>query len=329
MYNKKIIARVMVVITIIVAFGVYFVEDRSELENRVNNKELHKEIESPVSDFEIMNKIGAPEKSRIYDGIDDFPYQSMEFVDKVTFEMLKNIYENISFYGEFEKGNEGLYDYYKEKFLLLLNCTVKFKCNKDGEEYYITEYGRLKPQLYYDEFLDLRGFDYYFFDADGDDTPELCICASGSTYIFKYISQTDDFVLWYELDPSNYQLNGTKKIRWDGLNSGLDQVFYELDKEGNEECIVYFFLKPIYNNKTNQTDIVGMVALPQYSAYSENIMIKLTNQAYFANSHKTYYYRVTEEQYDILTEGYYKARLLASENIKDVTFTYNELFGDF
>jgi hypothetical protein len=74
----------------------------------------------------------------------------------------------------------------------------------------------------------------------------------------------------------------------------------------------------------------GMVSLPKYAAFNqEDIMIELTNQAYFSKGNGTYYFRVTEEQFNALTKDYYEAAKLSRENIKEVTFTYDELFSDF
>ena len=157
----------------------------------------------------------------------------------------------------------------------------------------------------------------------------MCIDEGSSSYIFKYIPQTDNFVLWYELFPSNYQLNGTRKVRWEGLGSGLSGVFYELDGEGNEECTVYFFSERIYNSKSDESYEVAMVSLPKYAASNQkDIMTELTSHAYYSKEQGTYYFRVTEEQFNVLTKDYYEAAKLSREKIKEVTFTYDELFGD-
>ena len=41
-----------------------------------------------------------------------------------------------------------------------------------------------------------------------------------------------------------------------------------------------------------------------------------------------YYYRVTEEQYDELTEKYTEALNTSMKDIRIVTFTYEELFSE-
>ncbi|WP_313259744.1 hypothetical protein [Lacrimispora sp.] len=321
----KIITKAIAFIVLVIIIVSNFNSVVKTSKNRVYNYE---EIELLRSESATLDKIKKLENQQIYDSIDDFPYDSMGFADDNTFRIIKNVYGNINFYGEFNKGNIELYDYYKEKFIQLLNCTVKFKHIERGEEYYLNEYGCFKP--YNNETFNLREYNYCFFDVNNDGAPELCIQEGSSSYIFKYIPQTDDFVLWYELFPSNYQLNGTRKVRWEGLGSGLSGVFYELDAEGHEECTVYFFSKRIYNSKTDESYEVAMVSLPKYAAFNqEDIMLELANQAYFSKGNGTYYFRVTEEQFNALTKDYYEAAKLSRENIKEVTFTYDELFGDF
>ena len=106
-------------------------------------------------------------------------------------------------------------------------------------------------------------------------------------------------------------------------------MFYELDGEGNEECTVYFFSKRIYNSKSDESYEVAMVSLPKYAAFNqEDIMTELTSHAYYSKEQGTYYFRVTEEQFNVLTKDYYEAAKLSREKIKEVTFTYDELFGD-
>ena len=40
------------------------------------------------------------------------------------------------------------------------------------------------------------------------------------------------------------------------------------------------------------------------------------------------YYRVTKEQYEELTNPFFQALEKAEENLKQVTYTYEELFGE-
>lgn len=41
-----------------------------------------------------------------------------------------------------------------------------------------------------------------------------------------------------------------------------------------------------------------------------------------------WFFRVTKEQYDELSEPYWEAYYMSEEKIKGVTYTYEELFGE-
>jgi len=167
---------------------------------------------------------------------------------------------------------------------------------------------------------------------DEDGTPELCINGEFSfTYIYKYLADEDKFILWHELYPSNYQLNGSGKIRWEGLGSSRSgEVFYKLNKDGEEEYTVFFFSKTNRNSTTEQLEEIYMVGLPWYSNKENQVEITedMKMQSYFDESHEIYYFRVTEEQYNNLTDDYREAKKIAREKIKEVTYTYDELFSD-
>lgn len=55
---------------------------------------------------------------------------------------------------------------------------------------------------------------------------------------------------------------------------------------------------------------------------------EIKQQGIFNELQKMYYYRVTEEQYDELTEKYIEALNASMKDIRIVTFTYEELFSE-
>lgn len=99
-----------------------------------------------------------------------------------------------------------------------------------------------------------------------------------------------------------------------------------MDEEGLETCSVRFYLEGYYNHETKQDDRAYMVSLPQ----STNTELKLTKdmeeQAIFDIQQGIYYFRVTERQWSELTNDFFEARRVAELNIKEVTFSYQELF---
>ncbi|MBD3920897.1 hypothetical protein H8B09_19175 [Paenibacillus sp. PR3] len=206
----------------------------------------------------------------------------------------------------------------------MLKNEVAFIDNNTGEKDYLKDFDPLKVYNGDDYLYDVNSYDFYFFDFDKDNTPELCISNNGSTYIFKYDDKLNELFLIYKMEGGYLSLIGSNKIAWDSETGAFPaNAFYELNNNGDLICSVTFYSKqdniPVY-----------MVSLPQYTNQDSQINIteELKNQAYFDEGQKLYYFRVTEEQFDELTKDYFNAVELAHKNINDVSFSYNELFGD-
>lgn len=302
--------------------NIVLASDESLEQRELLNNELSTHVEETSND---------KQKLRTYKSSYDFPLKEIILSDNVACEFLKKAYECVDFYGSFEKGDLETYEYYKQNFLRLLNNEIPFIRKKTGDEIYVYEFDKLKSADNTTSFTS-DNYQYQFFDMDEDGTPELCIEESyNSTYIFKYISDKDEFLLLHELEPSYYQLNGSNKIRWDGTGGSRDgHVFYRMDGEGKEEYAAYFFSKGIRNEETDELEDICMIGLPHYINKNEenNLPEDIKKQAYFDESHEIYYFRVSEEQYNDLSNGYWNAANLAKENIKDVTYNYYELFGN-
>ena len=100
---------------------------------------------------------------------------------------------------------------YLEKFYLLLEEDVSFtlfetkkKADRRGEEkFYLSDYGELDTHSTELPFV-LEDYLYYFFDMSGDGIPELCITpkdyGNQFVYIFQYKKETDEIILWHELN---------------------------------------------------------------------------------------------------------------------------------
>ena len=241
-----------------------------------------------------------------------YPYHDMIFANDAAFAFIKEAYDKVDFYGEYKEGHADEYGYYTKKYHSLLHNEVPFN-DKMGKETYLNDYVRA---------IDLYECTYYYFDIDDDGAPELCVKKGWYVYIFKYIKDTDTYVLWYELGNSYYFINGTKKIRWDRF--GERHVFYWLDINGNEEYSVRF---GAYGFNIKPGTPVYTVALPGNTERAE-IDKEVKGQAYYEKSYGLYHFRVTEKQYDILTRDYFAANIRAAADLPKVTYTYEALFGD-
>lgn len=256
---------------------------------------------------------------RVFDNVYDINIDSnMNYIDIDMFESIQSVYAEIDFYGKFNEGNLQSYDYYKEKFRLLINNEVKFIEKDTGKEYYLNEYNEMcnyAPDVY----------TYLFFDMDGDDDPELSIHDT-FTYVFKYIPDSNQYILWYDMGSGYYEMIGSQKITWErwGTGTGALYAFYKLDINGNEEYSVTFLEKEIYNSG-DQAEYIHLINLPRYA--NKRMTMEMKEHGYYVKDTECYYFRVTEDQYNKLTKDYFKAGVLAEQNIQKVTFTYDLLFG--
>ncbi len=262
-----------------------------------------------------------PERS--YDSHGDFPYENMDFVDDATYAFLKKVYDEIDFYSEFELGDLTVYDEYIEAYRKLLNSEISFVVQDSsflpqiGESYYMRDYSTIRSGDEYDP----NEFTYYFFDMDGDGNPELCIHYRG-TYVFKYDMQSKEMILWLCANGLYERIHGTLSLGndWEGVRHWLCR----LNASGEVVFKVYFLSEGCWSNGKG----TFMVTVPSYEDKEIEITMEMKKQAYFSEEDGRYYFNVTEAQYDELTKGYFQAWEKSEEELKKVTYTYEELFSD-
>lgn len=246
----------------------------------------------------------------------DFSYEkNLPYASQQTFKAVRGFYSEIDFFGEFQKGDTEVYGEYKEAFLKLLQNEMPF-CNREtGENVYLKDFERFEEKYAPQE------LEYYFFDMNEDRFPELVIRNKWDAYIFQYNAEANEFVLWYSMESGWYSLIGSRKIMWSG--SGKYLAFYLLDQEGGEECETFFFA-----NWFNKEESLYVVMVPQYREAGRIIVTEeMKAEGIYERSSGQWYFRVTEEQWDELADIYREAKETAREKIKDVTYTYEELFG--
>ena len=133
--------------------------------------------------------------------------------------------------------------------------------------------------------------------------------------------------LWKDLGSTWFALNGSNSIRWD--REGTRHVFYKVDQEGKEKFTVYFFEISYYNERKDCGEVACMLGLPRYANQNQKTQFadEIKEEGYYDEGHAVYYFKVTEKQYEELTKNYFEAEQLARDNIKKVSYTYEELFG--
>ena len=263
--------------------------------------------------------------ARIYDRWTNFSGRNfseelgLPYADDETFEAIKAAYEQIDFFGEFQSGNQEVYDEYKEKYKELLeNDGLVF----DPEEEMSVPFSQIDIIKYHIENYGLQEFTFYFFDIDGDDLPELSVHMYGNTYTLDYDSEKDVYSLWYPLLSGWYSIIGTKKVQW--MGNGKYLASYFLDESGKEACETFFF----YDRYSEDIDL-AIVTLPEYAEEEKNTELTETmkSQGIYTRLGSRWFFRINKEQYDELAKPYWEAYDMAKEKIKEVTYTYEELFG--
>lgn len=268
----------------------------------------------------------------------DLEHFEIALVSDETYEIIKNRYHKIDFFEGFQIGDKENNRIYLEKFYLLLEEEVSFtlfetkkKADRRGEEkFYLSDYGELDTHSTELPFV-LEDYLYYFFDMSGDGIPELCITpkdyGNQFVYIFQYKKETDEIILWHELNNGNYGMLGTGKVGYShyGLASGAYHLFYQLDREGNIAYEVSFLT--YFERKTGEEVALYMVGIPEYFNMKENDEIEkeIIERPYKVSNTRSTYYRVSEEQFEELTKEFFEAQKIAEEKLQEVTYTYQEL----
>lgn len=186
--------------------------------------------------------------------------------------------------------------------------------------------------LYEYDILRKKEYTYYFFDIDKDQIPELVVSDDiRFAYIFKYETHADEIKLLH-IFLGRDQMLGDNKISFYHAGVGSTYGFYELDGNGEPNIKIVFYSASYYNDNTQQEDEIYMVGFvegsDEFQTYKEYQKVT-KEQIYFDELTRTYYFKITQEQYGQLTKEYFESEKIAKENIKKVTYTFDELFGDF
>lgn len=242
------------------------------------------------------------------------------YIDGDAFLALKEIYGQIDFSVVFYQGDQSKDDLYKAQFNRFLKGEIPILEKETGEEVYIYNYQIFETDVELDRF-DLNRYTYYYFDMDGDDNPELCIQVDGNSYfVIKYDEESNQIIAWLEMIRTPLIILGTKKLGYCGSNM---KALFVLNDDGEWEYGVWF------KTEYNENGFWYMVSLPRY--YTQNGRVfnlddKIKKQGIFDADQHLYYFLVTEEQYNELSEEYNNAVKTSVEAVKEVCYAYGELF---
>ena len=246
---------------------------------------------------------------------------TIPYADKDIFSFVAAAYAKVDFGGEFETGDEEV-DIYKKIYWEVIQNRKTILDKDTNKRELLSDIAGLGDYI---KQYNISELEYYFFDVDGDKLPELGISGMGmGIYFIDYCPCTEEFALWYPMRSGWYTLIGTKKIQWHG--NGHYLAFYMLGEEGEEECHTFAF-----DWKYDADTSLYMVMLPQYANEEKEIIVtdEMRRQGVLEQSSGQWYFRFTESQYEELMRRYWEAYDAAQASIKQITYTYEELFGSF
>lgn len=242
-----------------------------------------------------------------------------DYVDEEMYRVIKETIDHIDFDVDFQPGDAENIELLKAQFKKFLEGEATVRIKRTGEEVYIYDLGKFRTDIELGEF-DIRGYSYYFFDINGDEKPELCVTDKARfTYVFQYDEADNQVTLWKEYVSDTIFFMGTRKLGFGGWSG---DGFISLDKDGGFEYCIWFKAVGGSAYLINGDGYGYFISLPEYVELSDDGKA----QAVYDKADETYYFRVTKEQYMELTEKYFRACKDVSAAIKDVTYTYEELF---
>jgi len=268
----------------------------------------------------------------VYDNRWDFEEErNLPFADDKTFERLREAYAGIELRGEFQECDSEMNAVYLEAFRKLMENEADFYDPETGRLFLLKDYEGVQLDIKEEGIYDPGRFEYYFFDADGDGSPELGILEeypeghSAFLYLFRYDPDTGKYSLWLSLYPPCDRLLGTGKVQeYDGYHMKMEYGYYQLDPEGGVEYKACLFYLPV-----NMFEQICLVMLPAGvdPALNTDMTRRMEQCGIYARESGEWYFRVTKEQFEELEEAFDEARESAEEREKEVLYTYEELFG--
>lgn len=327
MKNKRELMIIVVIILIITVFLI--IKNNEPDRTRVTNA-AETALVSAATSNEILKENdpeppdGKDNGRRFNSFFDGFPYDNMEFIDCATFEIVKDSYRVLDFESEFNLGDTEIYEYFKVQYKMLLDSKIEFFSKDTDEKYLLKEYAPFRPDL---DGFEINELKLCLFDSDEDGVPELCTFSPYTgTRIFKYKSDIDEFIIWYENPNGYYSIMGSKSIVWN--YGGTSHGYYKLDNNGNEDFSVAFYSIGGYNHLLEQEEAYFMVSLPEYADKNKQIEMnkELIAKAYFNELYGKYCFRVTEKQYYELTQRFHDAESRAREKLEEMLIHYDEMF---
>lgn len=301
------------------------VEEVKESEPEISQTDTEPEV--PTEAEEAPQTVNSNETEEITSSTENEPHEEnggesvAPFIDDELYLYIKGVYNEIDWDIQFLPGEESKYDLYSEQFIKLLKEEIPVVDDK-GYEKTLSRFGEIEWDTN-DSGYDPNRYNYYFFDVDGDGTPELALTNNMRfVYIFKYDEEADRIVLWDEYIGAMH-LMGTGKFYWSGPNG--DWGMMGLDQNGDYTFLARFKVtgNPDYYNDGDD-GWAYFVALPDHVEPEEWMLEQVT---YLDSVYPNYFFRLTKEQYDELEGRLLEALHESNKEMEEVTYTYEELLN--
>ena len=284
--------------------------DKPSIENQPEDSNSEMELQ------EAKNDQGNPSG-------EDIDIESVEpFVDEKLWRYIKKVYDEVDYDIQFLRGDELKYDLYREQFIKLLKEEIPV-VDKKGYEKTLSHFGEINEDDSYPDYAPDHD-NYYFYDVDGDGTPELGMTNNRRfLYIFKYEEEADKIVMW-DVYYRSASLMGTGKFYWSGPRG--DNGMMGLDQNGDYTLLTRFRVEgdPKYISDGDD-GWAFFVTLPDYAELEEWMLEQATykNTFLFPN----YCFRLTKGQFDELEERFSEASRESDKKKEEITYTYDELLN--
>ena len=271
-------------------------------------------------EFRESNTLEKDQENQTDEDNDD---ESVEpFIDKELYLYIKGVYEAVDRDIQFLSGDESKRNFYKDQFIKLLKEEIPVADEERGYETTLSHFGEIEWDVNYPGYAP-EHYNYYFYDVDGDGTPELGLTDNERfVYVFKYKEETDKMVIWDEYY-LGISLMGTGKFHWSGASG--DWGIMGLDQNGDYIFLVRFRVEGSSKYEGDGDDgRAYFVALPDYVEIEDWML----SQATFKNViYENFFFRVTKEQYDELEGQYLRTVQEAYREAEKVIYTYDELLN--
>ena len=247
-----------------------------------------------------------------------------------AYNMLMSACGEIDFYGEFQMGDRSLYHAYLENYIQLFQGQRNVYCMETKTEISIGELDLAEAEDGESGFGH-KYYRYLYFDADGDEKPEMVLTDAGMCYVFKYIAESDKIVLLYATPYPTYEyVYGSRRMYFLNLREpGIIEVRL-MNQYFQKERYVIFISAVTYTGENAEKTKVYAVSLPAYynsekqTAYVSDMMTEKMKEGAYENG-ETWIFHVTKEQFEELTDTFFQSFNTEDTRRDKVEYTYEEL----